>query len=54
MQGNILFVMLVIVFTIIFLYLFHLVKKGFKNNNNTEEAEIEEKETKKPTLRKKK
>lgn len=53
MQGNILFVMLVIVFTIIFLYLFHLVKKGFKNNN-TEEVETEEKETKKPTLRKKK
>lgn len=54
-MNNIVFILLVVVFTCVFLYLFHLVKKGFKNPESNEEADNtkEEKKTK-PTLKKKK
>ncbi len=53
-MNNIVFFLLVAVFTCLFLYLFHLVKKGFKNQETEEtKGEIENKKTK-PTLKKKK
>ncbi len=56
-MNNIVFFLLVAVFTCLFLYLFHLVKKGFKNPQNDESTdlseEVKEKKTK-PTLKKKK
>lgn len=53
-MNNIVFFLLVAVFTCLFLYLFHLVKKGFKNQEPEEtKGEIENKKTK-PTLKKKK
>lgn len=56
-MNNIVFFLLVAVFTCLFLYLFHLVKKGFKNPQNDEandKSEVAKEKKTKPTLKKKK
>ncbi len=53
-MNNGIFACLVIVFTCVFLYLFHLVKKGFKNPEAEDNSDEAKEEKKKPTLKKKK